>query len=156
MDDTKVQGQLRISSTTLDADLAFIRGSLKALSEPKPIRTAGTGEIRFWQVEFATTRAQWRVVAPELDERGILATIYEEAHLADLARREEEARLAKISRHSRSNLLTLLGAAILFIGWVSFAFLHSECASFAIVALGILLVATAFTARSMRDERDGY
>ncbi len=154
MDDARLRGQLRINSSSLDSDLHFIRNRFADLSEPKPVKTYGTGEIRFWQVDFAATRAQWRAASQELETRGILATLYEEPHQAGLERLREETRLSSITHHGRSDLLVLIGALIVFASVLAFALTDSYLVWVGIAVLGLFVIAIARAARHTRDERE--
>ncbi len=75
MDDAALRGQLRINSTTLDSDLRLIRNRFAHVSEPRPVKTYGTGEIRFWMVQPSslTFLAQRGIVPPITLSEGLHA-----------------------------------------------------------------------------------
>lgn len=155
MTESAVRGNFYLRSATLDSDVEFLRARVAALDEPKAVKTLDAGEIRFWQVGFAASSTQWHALAPMLEGRAIKATVLEEAHLAPIARIQEERKLATISRHSRLGFLHVLGVLILFVGVASFSFLRDSRASCAILALGLVTLAVAATWRSMSDEKAG-
>ena len=152
MNETGVRGRLHIGSATLDTDLKLIQDHVSAVSEPRPTQTIKTGEVRFWQVEFAATTAQWRALAPMLRQRGIRATLYEEAHLANFVEKWEEAR---IRRQDRFNFAVLVGTVIILAGLAGFWFLRATWFFLLIAGLGVVVMAIAATRLLMEEEKAG-
>jgi hypothetical protein len=72
-----IQGKLRIRQDNYQRDRDFIQAHVAHLSAPVLRSIPGYDFLKFWYADFAATDAQWAVLAPELDKRNILVTLYE-------------------------------------------------------------------------------
>jgi len=77
MSDYPIQGKLRIRTVNFDQDVRFIREHTAELTEPELRSVPGYDYLKFWYADFACTEQQWAALAPELDKRNILATLFE-------------------------------------------------------------------------------
>jgi hypothetical protein len=77
MSEYPIQGKLRIRPANFESDAKFIRAHAAELSEPELRSMPGYDYLKFWYADFACTPEQWAALAPELDKRNILATLYE-------------------------------------------------------------------------------
>ena len=121
MSDYPIQGKLRIRPANIEQDAPFIREHAAELTEPELRSVPGYDFLEFWYADFACTDQQWAVLAPELDKRNILATLFEAPVFAaeGTAKEEKPSRRKPSSPLARifnlSALVVLLMAVWLFL-----------------------------------------
>ena len=93
-----VQGKLRIREANFEGDIDFIRQHVGSLSQPVLKSLPGYEFLKFWYADFAATDEQWAVLAPEMDKRNILVTLFEAPVFYVQTLAEEEEEKAKKSR----------------------------------------------------------
>ena len=121
MSDYPIQGKLRIRPANIEQDAQFIREHAAELTEPELRSVPGYDFLKFWYADFACTDQQWAVLAPELDKRNILATLFEApvfaaegtANEEKPSRRKPSSPLARI--FNLSALVVLLMTVWLFL-----------------------------------------
>ena len=94
LSDFPVQGKLRIRQDGFERDAEYIRTHVGYLSEPVLKSVPGYEFLKFYYADFAATPGQWAALAPELDKRNILVTLYE-APVLYMEALEEEEKAAK-------------------------------------------------------------
>lgn len=77
MSDYPIQGKVRIRPANVEQDAQFIREHAAELTEPELRSVPGYEYLKFWYADFACTDQQWAALAPELDKRNVLATLFE-------------------------------------------------------------------------------
>ena len=102
LSDFPVQGKLRIRQDGFERDAAHIRAHVGYLSEPVLKSVPGYAFLKFYYADFAATPGQWAALAPELDKRNILVTLYEAPVLYMEALEEEAKATNRKSRVIRS------------------------------------------------------
>ena len=110
LSDFPVQGKLRIRQDGFERDAEFIRTHVGYLSEPVLKSVPGYAFLKFYYADFAATPGQWAALAPELDKRNILVTLYE-APVLYMEALEEEAKAAKPQKPHDTLVWVCNGAA---------------------------------------------
>ena len=118
MSDYPIQGKLRIRAANAEPDIEFIRAHVGELSEPELRSVPGYEFLKFWYADFACTDPQWAALAPELDQRNVLATLYEApVFAAEITAKEEEQKRPALAPMAGilylCALLVVLAAAVL-------------------------------------------
>lgn len=99
MADYPIQGKLRIRPEQYERDQPFIQARVGELSRAQLKSVPGYEFLKFWYMDFAATPEQWAALAPELDQRNILVTLYEgPVFIADALMAEDKASGATKSR----------------------------------------------------------
>lgn len=111
LSDFPVQGKLRIRQDGFERDAAHIRAHVGYLSEPVLKSVPGYAFLKFYYADFAATPGQWAALAPELDKRNILVTLYE-APVLYMEALEEEAKATKPQKPRDTLSWVYNGAAI--------------------------------------------
>src|SRR4051794_18061916 len=102
-----IQGKLRIRQDNYERDREFILANVGHLSEPVLKSIPGYDFLKFWYADFAATDTQWAVLAPELDKRNILVTLFESPIFA--ADAPEEQGKAGVTANARRSLTWITG-----------------------------------------------
>ena len=132
-----VQGKLRIRAENYERDSAFIRERVGTLSNAQLKSMPGFEFLKFWYVDFAATQEQWAALAPELDKRNILVTLYEAPvfYMEALAEEKEKARQLKAA----SNLTWIYnGLAVLLVIAAIALLVYSVIDAPSCVGIGVL------------------
>jgi len=145
MSDYPIQGKLRIRAANAEQDIAYIRAHTGELTEPELRSVPGYEFLRFWYADFACTDQQWAALAPELDKRNILATLYEApVFAAEVAAKEEEPKGPSASPLARilnlcALLVVLAAAALLLTSTID----GVACASAGVAAILLVIAGQA-------------
>ena len=135
MSDYPIQGKLRIRPANFEQDAQFIREHAAELTEPELRSVPGYDYLKFWYADFACTDQQWAVLAPELDKRNILATLFEAPLFASEGAAKEETPSRRKSSSPVARLL--IAAALAVILGAAWLFLTSDIDGVACAAAGI-------------------
>jgi hypothetical protein len=114
LSDFPVQGKLRIRQDGFERDAEYIRAHVGYVSEPVLKSVPGYAFLKFYYADFAATPGQWAVLAPELDKRNILVTLYE-APVLYMEALEEEEKAAKPQEPRDTHIWVYNGAAIVLV-----------------------------------------
>jgi hypothetical protein len=148
LSDYPVQGKLRIRQDTFARDAEYIRAHAGYLSEPVLRSMPGYDFLKFWYADFAATQAQWAALAPEMDKRNILVTLYE-APVLFMEELEEEKELKTQAPRNRlawvyngAAIALLVTGVLLLAGSVIDLF---QCIVTGAVAIGVVAVGQVHT-----------
>jgi hypothetical protein len=136
MSDYPIQGKLRIRPANIEQDAQFIRAHAAALTEPELRSVPGYDYLKFWYADFACTDQQWAVLAPELDKRNILATLYEAPLFYAEGAAKEETTSRRTPSLSVARIFNLAALVVLLMAvWL---FLTSAIDGVACAAAGVV------------------
>jgi hypothetical protein len=148
MSEYPIQGKLRIRPANFESDAQFIREHAGELSEPELRSMPGYDYLKFWYADFACTVEQWAALAPELDKRNILATLYEAPlYYAEALAEEQKQAGGKRARSTPRvlNYAALLLAFVAAVLFLSSAIEGTACAVAGAVALLFLAAGPVLT-----------
>jgi hypothetical protein len=143
MPDLPIQGKLRIRAENYERDIAFVRPRVGELSNAVQRSVPGYDFLKYWYVDFAATPEQWAELAPELDRRNVLVTLFESPALIGDDAPEEPQPTEEVAPAPRSPYRWVPWAAFALIPIsLALAFFVPDWAIAFVCAAGLALIAT--------------